>query len=84
MSDAALIAAFLAKNKVTKVETGVRAIASDRDIYAAMREGKLAVADSVAESARTESTFWRKHDAYSEARYMGASQETALRDMDNA
>ena len=46
----AMKAAFAAKGgKVQVVESGVRAIESDRTIYAAMREGKLAVADAVAQ-----------------------------------
>jgi hypothetical protein len=44
----AMKAAFAAKGgQVTRVESGVRAIESDRKIYAAMREGKRAVADAV-------------------------------------
>lgn len=44
----AMKAAFLAKGgKVTTVAAGERAIESDRTIYAAMREGKRAVADSI-------------------------------------
>lgn len=44
----AMKAAFAAKGgKVAVIESGVRAIESDRSIYAAMREGKRAVADAV-------------------------------------
>lgn len=44
----AMKAAFAAKGgQVTRVESGVRAIESDRKIYAAMRDGKRAVADAV-------------------------------------
>jgi hypothetical protein len=47
----AMKAEFAARGgKATVVESGVRAIESDRTIYAAMREGKRAGADSVAAS----------------------------------
>jgi hypothetical protein len=42
-----MIAAFNAKGgKVQTVESGIRAIESDRTIYAAMREGKKVAGDS--------------------------------------
>jgi hypothetical protein len=48
-----LKAEFAARGgKPTVVAQGVRAIESDRTIYAAMREGKRAVADSVAAGDR--------------------------------
>lgn len=48
------IAAFLARGgSVTKVETGMRAIASDRRMYLAFRDGRTIAADAVeAERAR--------------------------------
>ena len=62
----AMKAEFAARGgKATVVESGVRAIESDRTIYAAMREGKRAVADSVAAS-REGYARWEKdqQDAY--------------------
>jgi len=50
----AMKAAFAAKGgKATVVDSGVRAIESDRTIYAAMREGKRAVADAVVAGDRS-------------------------------
>jgi hypothetical protein len=49
MAHADLIAAFIAKNGVTRVEAGVRAV-SDREIYRAAREGGKAL--TIAEQAR--------------------------------
>lgn len=75
-----LIAAFLAKGgKVTKVETGLRAIESDRTIYAAMREGKLACADSVRAARDSEALYFRQRDAFDEGRYNGMSVADAHR-----
>lgn len=68
----ALLAQFAAKGGVVqKIETGVRAIESDRTIYAAMREGVKAVADSVRDSAASEAAYHREHDAYTAARIDG-------------
>ena len=71
---AAMTAAFAAKGgKVETVTQGARAIESDRTIYAAMREGKRAAADSVRES-RHETMI----GAYHAAKAMGWSNEAAL------
>ena len=75
----AMKAAFAAKGgKATVVESGVRAIESDRTIYAAMRAGKRAVADSVRESHRAESRHETMIGAYHAARAMGWSYEAAM------
>ena len=84
-SSADLVAAFLANGgKTAKIETGARAY-SQNDIWQAVKgETGMARATIDAESDRAESSFWRKHDAYAEAKYMGASHDTAMRDADNA
>jgi hypothetical protein len=75
----AMKAAFLAKGgAVTRVESGVRAIESDRTIYAAMREGKRAVADTVRESRESESRWEAQVGAYHAARADGWSQTAAM------
>ncbi len=75
----AMKAAFAAKGgQVTRVESGVRAIESDRKIYAAMREGKRAAADSVQESRKSESRHETMIGAYHAARAMGWSHEDSL------
>lgn len=69
---AALIAQFAAKGgTVQKIETGVRAIESDRTIYAAMREGTRATADVIAQARASEARYHAEHDAAAEARYNG-------------
>ena len=75
----ALKAQFAAKGgKATVVESGVRAIESDRTIYAAMREGVRASADAVRESRQSESRQETMIGAYHAARAMGWSNEAAL------
>ena len=75
----AMKAAFAAKGgQVTRVDAGVRAIESDRTIYAAMREGKRAAADSVRESRKSESRHETMIGAYHAARAMGWSHSDAL------
>ncbi len=75
----AMKAAFAAKGgQVTRVESGVRAIESDRTIYAAMREGKRAAADSVREARKSESRHETMIGAYHAARAMGWSYSDAL------
>lgn len=75
----AMKAAFAAKGgQVTRVDAGKRAIESDRTIYAAMREGKRAAADSVQESRKSESRHETMIGAYHAARAMGWSRENAL------
>ena len=80
------IAAFLARGgQVTKVETGVRAIASDRRIYCAFRDGRTIAADAV-EVARkekervmdAENAAERYHETYIGARFSGASSDDAF------
>jgi hypothetical protein len=68
----AMKAQFAAKGgKVAVIESGVRAIESDRTIYAAMREGVRAVADSVAMDRDAESREERRHEAFHAARADG-------------
>lgn len=75
----AMKAAFAAKGgQVTRVESGVRAIESDRTIYAAMREGKRAAADGVRESRAAESRHETVIGAYHAARAMGWSHTNAM------
>ena len=75
----AMKAAFAAKGgKIVTVESGVRAIESDRTIYAAMREGKRASADSVRECRQSESRHETMVGAYHAAKAMGWSDEAAL------
>ncbi len=75
----AMKAEFAARGgKATVIESGKRAIESDRTIYAAMREGKRASADSVRESRASESRHETMIGAYHAARAMGWSHENAL------
>jgi hypothetical protein len=70
----ALKAQFAARGgKVSVVEPGVRAIASDRKIYAAMREGVRAKADEVAAADAAEARYFRKVEAFTAARMDGWS-----------
>ena len=76
---AAMTAAYAAKGgKVETVATGARAIESDRTIYAAMREGTRAVADSVAQTRRSESRWEAQVGAYHAAKADGWSDSAAL------
>lgn len=76
---AAMTAAYAAKGgKIETVAQGARAIESDRTIYAAMREGKRATADSVRESRKSESRHETMIGAYHAARAMGWSHSDAL------
>lgn len=69
---AALIAQFAAKGGIVKiVPTGVRAIESDRTIYAAMRNGERARADDLVERDHLEHLFLEQADAAAEARLNG-------------
>lgn len=75
----ALKAEFAARGgKVTRVADGERAIESDRTIYAAMREGVRAKADSTVQAARSEARWERQQEAYRAARYDGWSQSDAM------
>ncbi len=75
----AMKAAFAAKGgAVTRVESGVRAIESDRTIYAAMRAGKRAVADADRICRASESRHETMIGAYHAAKAMGWSNEDAL------
>jgi hypothetical protein len=81
----AMKAAFLAKGgAVTRVESGVRAIESDRTIYAAMREGKRAAADSVAMTRASESRWEAQVGAYHAAKADGWSDDAARDYADHA
>jgi hypothetical protein len=74
----ALKAQFAAKGgKVAVVESGVRAIESDRTIYAAMREGKRAVADADRAYHKAESRHETMIGAYHAARADGWSTQAA-------
>lgn len=64
--------------RVTRVDTGKRAIESDRAIYKAMREGTRVVADSVAESRNSESRSEMAFEAFRESKYIGGSDSEAL------
>lgn len=75
----AMKAAFLAKGgKVTKVESGARAIESDRTIYRAMRNGTRAVADSIRIANDAERRHHVVQDAYRAARMQGWSREDSM------
>lgn len=75
----ALKAEFAARGgKITRVEEGVRAIESDRKIYAAMREGKRAVADAVEIAHASEARFERQQEAFRAAKYDGWHTQDAL------
>jgi hypothetical protein len=81
----AMKAAFAAKGgAVTRVESGVRAIESDRTIYAAMRDGKRAVADSVAMTRESESRWEAQVGAYHAAKADGWSADNARDYADHA
>lgn len=75
----AMKAQFAARGgKATVVGSGVRAIESDRTIYAAMREGKRAVADADRICRQSESRHETMIGAYHAARAMGWSYEDAM------
>jgi hypothetical protein len=75
----ALKAEFAARGgKVTRVESGTRAIESDRAIYRAMREGGRVAADAVQAARDSESLYERQQEAYRAARFDGWSQAAAL------
>lgn len=79
----AQIAAFLARGgRITKVEEGVRAIASDRRIYAAFRDGRTIAADAVEETRQSqydaENAAERRFETFVGARFAGASVSDAL------
>lgn len=81
----AMKAAFAARGGVVQtVAAGVRAIESDRTIYAAMREGKLAAADSVRAARESEAACEARHGAYHAARADGWSRDAALDYADHA
>jgi len=76
---AAMTAAYAAKGgKIETITQGARAIESDRTIYAAMREGKRAQADSVRESRASESRHETMIGAYHAAKAMGWADSDAL------
>jgi len=75
----AMKAEFAARGgKVTRVETGERAISNDRIIYAAMREGKRAAADVVEIASVSEARFERQQEVFRAAKYDGWSDRDAL------
>ena len=81
----AMKAAFAAKGgTVTRVESGVRAIESDRTIYAAMREGTRARADAIVSAERAESQYHARVDAYTAAKADGWSNAAAQGYADHA
>ena len=74
----AMKAAFAARGgKATVVESGVRAIESDRTIYAAIREGKRAVADSAALTRESESLWEAQVGAFHAAKADGWTSANA-------
>ena len=81
----ALKAQFAARGgKVTVVETGLRAIESDRAIYRAIRDGGLVASDAV-ESARASEARWeRQQDAFRAAKYDGWTDADAFDYSQNA
>jgi hypothetical protein len=75
----ALKAQFAARGgAVTRVEIGVRAIESDRKIYASMRNGTRAAADAVDLATASEARWERQQDAFRSAKYDGWSDADAL------
>jgi len=81
----ALKAQFAARGgQVTKIESGLRAIESDRAIYAAMRDGKRAVADTVRQARDSESVMEARMGAFHAARADGWSLESAYDYADSA
>ena len=75
----ALKAQFAARGgKVTRVESGARAIESDRKIYAAMRSGTRAAADAVDMATASEARWERQQEAFRAAKYDGWSDAEAL------
>jgi hypothetical protein len=75
----ALKAEFAARGgKVTRVESGARAIESDRKIYAAMRNGTRAAADAVDTATASEAQWERQQEAFRAAKYDGWSDADAL------
>jgi hypothetical protein len=81
----AMKAEFAARGgKPTVVESGVRAIESDRTIYRAMREGGKAAADMVAAARNAERREERAQEAFREALYMGAGRDVALQEYNTA
>jgi hypothetical protein len=75
----ALKAQFAARGgKVTRVETGARAIESDRKIYDAMRNGTRAAADAVDRATASEAHWERQQEAFRAAKYDGWTDAAAL------
>lgn len=75
----AMKAQFAARGgKAVVVESGKRAIESDRTIYAAMRNGTRASADSVREVRASESRHEIMVGAYHAAKAMGWADSDAL------
>ena len=75
----AMKAQFAARGgKTVVVGSGVRAIESDRTIYAAMRNGTRASADSVREVRASESRHEIMVGAYHAAKAMGWADSDAL------
>ena len=76
---------FLARGgKVTRVETGVRAIADDRSIYDAIRAGTRVAADSVMELRLSERRAERRAESYGAARLGGMSVADSLDSADDS
>jgi len=75
----ALKAQFAARGgMVTRVDSGVRAIESDRAIYRAMREGGRVPADAVQMARASEAHWERQQDAFRAAKYDGWTDADAL------
>lgn len=73
---AAAIAAF--KGEVKRVPEGKRAY-DQKDIWRAQQNGGKAVSLEDKEEFDAEQEYWRRRDAFDEARYMGASVDDALK-----
>lgn len=80
MTDSDLIAAYLAKNSVTRCETGARNY-SERALYVAAREGGKAVAyaDIAAERENRALAAWdAESDAFRAGMHAGWSREDSI------
>ena len=80
-----MIAEYQAKGgKVTRVDTGVRAISNPRKIYDAARNGGRVAADDVESTRAAEDRAERESDAFRAAKYDGRSDAVALDDAQRA
>ena len=73
---AAAIAAY--KGEVKRVPEGERAYDA-KDVWRARQNGGKAAPLATKEADDAEQAYWRRRDAFDEARYMGASVDDALK-----